>query len=145
MLRSIIPEARRPTDHRHDRKGRGAERPIPVSIHQGAPWTHSGQRTQPLPSHERPFHHRSGSAGATTKHQGRQSHWSRRHCSQSHAGDCSRPGSCPHVPPSSRTQSTPSRYLRTGRRQMSSRYSRKSQSTLPPTTDPSLSPVSPAT
>ena len=47
-------------------------------------------------------------------------------------------------PPSSSTQSTPSRYLRTGRRQMSSRYSRKAQSTFPPTTDPSLSPVSPA-
>ena len=59
-------------------------------------WTNTWQRTQPLLSHGRPFHHRSGSAEATTKHQGRQSHWSRRHCSQSHAGDCSRPGSCPH-------------------------------------------------
>ena len=42
------------------------------------------------------------------------------------------------------THSTPIRYLMTGRRQMSSLYSRKAQSTLPPTTDPSLSPVSPA-
>ena len=44
------------------------------------------QRTQPLPNHGRPFHHRSGSAETTTEHQGRQSHWTRRHCSQSHAG-----------------------------------------------------------
>ena len=51
---------------------------------------------RPPKQKRRPFHHRSGNSEATTEHQGRQSHGTRRHCSQNHAGYCSRPGSCPH-------------------------------------------------
>ena len=55
MLRSTIPEARRPTYHRHDRKGRGAERPIPVSIHQGTPGPIPDKGFSPYQAMEDPF------------------------------------------------------------------------------------------
>ena len=143
MLRSTIPEARRPTDHRHDRQGRGAERPIPVSIFtKEPPGPIPDKGPSPYQTMEDPFMTEAGVLKLlqnikVDKATGPDAIAAR--VMRETAVDLA-----PVLTTISTHSIKPSRYLMTGRRQMSSRYSRKAQSTLPPTTDPSLSPVSPA-